>query len=112
MEEVGQFAVEKTTKDIDDFACELCDSRFKNVRALRTHKGRAHKANTGSPITQLDGHSGKLEARMTKNDNENKSSDEENSCDVCDFIGKTPAELKTHKTTKHLFGRIKGFSRW
>ena len=63
--------VEKTTKANDDFACELSDSRFKNFTALRTHEGHAHKAYTGSPISQLDGHSGKLEATITINDNEN-----------------------------------------
>ena len=31
---------------------------------------------------------------------------EDNSCDRCDFVGKTAAGLKTHKTTKHLFGRF------
>ena len=38
-----------------DFQCELCDSTFRNTRALRTHEGRMHKANLGSPIPQFDG---------------------------------------------------------
>ena len=29
--------------------------------------------------------------------------EEDNSCDHCDFIGKTPAGLKTHRTTKHRY---------
>ena len=40
-----------------------------------------------------------------------ETSVEENSCDRCDFVGKTPAGLKTHKTAKHPFGKFKGFSR-
>ena len=38
-----------------------------------------------------------------------ESSDEEvqNACDRCDFVGKTAAGLKTHKTKKHLFGVAK-----
>ena len=43
----------KVLKDISNYPCELCDSTFKNVRALRAHEGRVHKANGGSP--QLDG---------------------------------------------------------
>ena len=108
-EEVGQNSVEKA----DYFSCELCDSSFKNVRGLRTHEGRAHKANSFSPISQLDGHGEKREEDgINKNDNEDiESSDAEYSCDRCDFVGKTTCDLKTHKSTKHLFGRFQRFSR-
>ena len=40
-----------------------------------------------------------------------ESSDEEvveNVCDRCDFVGKTAAGLKNHKTKKHKFGVLKG----
>ena len=47
-------AVEVST-DMANYSCELCDSNFKNFRALRVHEGRVHKANGGSPIPQLDG---------------------------------------------------------
>ena len=45
----------EVSTDISDYSCELCDSSFKNFRALRVHEGRVHKVNRGSPIPQLDG---------------------------------------------------------
>ena len=42
----------------------------------------------------------------------NESNDEEKSCDICDFVGKTTADLNMHKKTKHLFGRGQRFSRF
>ena len=96
-EEVGQIAVEKTATAKEVFACELCDLSFKNTRGLRTHVGRIHKVKD-----------------KAKNDNDNadiESSEEANPCDKCDFVGKTPADLNGHKTTKHLFGRVQRFSR-
>ena len=42
-------------QDITNDPCELCESSFKNLRALRAHEGRVHKTNGGSPIPQLDG---------------------------------------------------------
>ena len=57
-EEVTTEAEEAAT----DFICEVCDSTFKNKRALRTHQGRQHKASSGSPIPQLDGQVEKLES--------------------------------------------------
>ena len=38
-----------------------------------------------------------------------ESSDEEieHACDRCDFVGKTAAGLKTHKSKKHLFSSVK-----
>ena len=47
-------AAAEAANDVTDFNCDICDSKFKNLRGLRAHKGRLHKA-TGSPITQLDG---------------------------------------------------------
>ena len=38
-----------------EFFCDLCESKFQSLRAIRTHKGRKHKV-TGSPIPQVDGH--------------------------------------------------------
>ena len=38
-----------------DHSCDICGNKFRSVRALRTHRGRMHKAATGSPIPQLDG---------------------------------------------------------
>ena len=83
MEEVGEIAVGKAAKaNDDDLTCELCDKSFKNTRALMTHKGRSHKANTGSPISQLDGHGENFEVtEKAKKDNEDiESSEEETSC--------------------------------
>ena len=37
----------------------------------------------------------------TEKEGENR--EEDNSCDQCDFVGKTPAGLKTHRTTKHRY---------
>ena len=45
-------------------------------------------------------------------DTDIESSEEVNSCDRCDFVGETPADLNAHKTTKHLFGRFKEISKW
>ena len=36
------------------FSCELCESKFSSLRAIRAHVGRKHKV-TGSPIPQVDG---------------------------------------------------------
>ena len=47
-----------------DFPFELCDSKFRNMRALRTHEGPMHKANLGSPIPQFDGQE-ELENELT-----------------------------------------------
>jgi hypothetical protein len=37
-----------------DFSCDLCDSKFSSLRAVRIHEGKKHKV-TGSPIPQVDG---------------------------------------------------------
>ena len=79
-----------TAKPRSDFECELCESSFNSIGGLRAHKGRAHKhkANTGSPIAQLDGQSEKLEDNQdtgSSGDEDIESSDnEDHSCDVCD----------------------------
>ena len=56
---------EKVTTEAEEaatvFICEVCDSTFKNKRALRTHQGRQHKASSDSPIPQLDGQVEKLD---------------------------------------------------
>ena len=39
-------------KEETDFNCDICDAKFNNLRGLRAHKGRMHKADT---ITQVDG---------------------------------------------------------
>ena len=36
------------------FSCELCESKFSSLRAIRAHEGRKHKV-IGSPIPQVDG---------------------------------------------------------
>ena len=41
------------------FACEMCDSKFNSLRAIRVHIGKKHKA-TGSPIPQIDGASSEI----------------------------------------------------
>ena len=95
-----------------DFECEPCDRSFKNIRALRAHEGRSHKENTGSPITQLDGQSEKVEDNLDTSDDEDigRCDDEEHSCDVCEFVAKTLTDVQTHKKTKHLFARVKGWT--
>ena len=45
----------EVSTNMANYSCELCDSNFKNFRALRVHEGRVHKANGYSPIPQLDG---------------------------------------------------------
>ena len=65
-----------------------------------------HKDKIGFPISLLDGHS------ENGNEDDDTSSEEINSCDRCDFVGETPADLNAHKTTKHLFGRFKEISKW
>ena len=94
VEEVGEIAVEKTATTKDDFPCELCNSRFRNIRGLRTHVGRVHRT---KKVTD--------KAKNGNEDNTDIESSEVNSCDRCDFVGSTPAELNAHKSTKHLFGR-------
>ena len=98
VEEVCQIPVEKAATAKEDITCDLCDLSFKNKRGLKTHVGRVHKV--------MD------KATTDNEDNANiESSEEANPCDICDFVGKTPADLNGHKTTKHLFGRVQRFSR-
>ena len=56
-----QAAAEKATEDPaaaekvgEDFSCDSCDKKFKNLKGLRTHVAKKHKASP-SPIPQLDG---------------------------------------------------------
>ena len=113
VEEVEQNVIEKAAiNPRGDFECEPCDRSFKNIRALRAHEGRSHKENTGSPITQLDGQSEKVEDNLDTSDDEDigRCDDEEHSCDVCEFVAKTLTDVQTHKKTKHLFARVKGWT--
>ena len=75
--------VEDAAEKKSDFSCELCDSTFRNIRGLRAHKGRVHKANC-TPMVQMDGQHKDLENEDSE-DNET-SGDEEHSCKKCDFI--------------------------
>ena len=45
-------AAVEAVKEVTDFNCDICESKFSNLRGLRAHKGRLHKT---VPITQLDG---------------------------------------------------------
>ena len=107
VEEVDRNVVGKAAKPKSVFECELCDSSFKSSRGLRAHEGRAHKANKGSPIAQLDGQSEKLEDNQDTGSSDESSDDEEHACDVCDFVAKTFTDVQAHKKTKHLFSRVK-----
>ena len=49
-ESINTVAEEASTENVH---CELCDSKFRNPRGLRSHEGKAHKM-----IPQLDGCSG------------------------------------------------------
>ena len=51
---IERTVAEEATNDETGFTCDICESKFKNLRGLKTHKGKLHKA-TGSSITQLDG---------------------------------------------------------
>ena len=44
-------------------------------------------------------------------ENEIEISEPENTCDICNFVGKTPAGLKTHKRTKQRLLGPRRFSR-
>ena len=45
-------AAAEADHEVSDFVCDVCDNKFKNLRGLRAHKGRIHKA---ANIIQLDG---------------------------------------------------------
>ena len=57
-EEVSVNKVNDISSDAEagmELSCDLCESKFQNLRAIRTHKSRKHKV-TGSPFPQIDGH--------------------------------------------------------
>ena len=93
-----------------DYKCDLCESSFENIRGLRTHKGRAHKA-TCSPIVQLDGQregSEKNESEIS--DTDESDNDVEYPCDKCTFSSKTLSNMMKHKNRNHLFTTVKGWT--
>ena len=45
--DTNEIAAAEAVTAKDDFACELCELIFKNIRGLRTRVGRVHKDNIG-----------------------------------------------------------------
>ena len=78
---------EEVVEKIDDFNCNFCDRKFKNLNVLRIHISRTHKTANRSNIPQID----------------SESSDifEENYCKACEECPETSEDVNYHVMNYH-----------
>ena len=60
-----------------------------------------------SKVTEKATTHSKDESEEESSNTESSDEEVEHACDRCDFVGKTAAGLKTHKSKKHLFSSVK-----